>query len=139
MERWEKIEGFNYQISDQGRIRNKSNEILTPFTIKGGIKAVFLFNGTYHLRTVSNLVATAFVENPNSYKFVRHKDKNRSNLVYTNLEWTKPQGRRKLTEQEAHHIKNSKLSYKHLQEIYGVSKSTVQKIKSGSIWRKETA
>ena len=134
MERWSKIDGFTYDISDFGRIRNKSNEILTPFTIKGGTKAVFLFNGKYHLRVVATLVAKAFVPNPDSYRFIKHKDGDKANLAYYNLEWTKPEGNRKLTETEARHIKESKLNYKHLQEIYGVSKSTIQKIRQGVVW-----
>lgn len=33
------------------------------------------------------IVAKVFVENPSNYMYVRHKDGNKSNLHYTNLEW----------------------------------------------------
>jgi hypothetical protein len=135
MERWKKIEGFLYEVSDQGRIRNRAHEILSPFKIRGGFRAVFLFNGHYHLRTVHGLVANAFIDNPGKKRFVKHKDKNPDHNMAYNLEWSKGGGIKKLTEIEADHIRDSKLSYKLLQEIYGVSKSTVQKIKQGAIWK----
>jgi hypothetical protein len=37
---------------------------------------------------IHQLVATAFIKNPKKYKVVHHKDSNRSNNHYSNLEWT---------------------------------------------------
>ena len=37
--------------------------------------------------TVHRLVAKVFVPNPNNFEFVNHIDENKSNNIYTNLEW----------------------------------------------------
>lgn len=37
--------------------------------------------------SIHRLVATAFVENPNGYPMVNHKDENRRNNLASNLEW----------------------------------------------------
>ena len=139
MENWKKISKFDYEVSDMGRVRNRVGEVMHPFRLKTGIRAVFLRkHQKYHLKTVAVLVAEAFIPNPENKRFVTYIDKNRDNLRVSNLKWTRAEGRRKLTEQEAEHIRTSKLSYKHLQEIYCVSKSTIQKIRQGTIWKKET-
>lgn len=139
MENWKQIKGFDYEVSDLGRVRNRVGEVMSPFKIKNGTRAVFLYkNNKYHLKTVAQLVANAFIPNPDNKRFVTNIDKNRDNNRVTNLKWSQATGNRKLTEKEADHIRISKLSYKHLQEIYHVSISTIQKIRQGSIWKKET-
>jgi hypothetical protein len=37
---------------------------------------------------VNQLVASVYLENPNNYEIVHHKDSNRQNNHYSNLEWT---------------------------------------------------
>jgi hypothetical protein len=37
---------------------------------------------------VHRLVATIFLKNPNNYEVVHHKDNDRTNNYYDNLEWT---------------------------------------------------
>ena len=44
-------------------------------------------NGKHYKRQVHNLVATAFIENPNNYIEINHKDENPSNNCVDNLEW----------------------------------------------------
>ena len=139
MENWKQIKGFEYEVSDLGRVRNRVGEVMSPFKIKNGTRAVFLYkNHKYHLKTVAQLVANAFIPNQDNKRFVTNIDKNRDNNRVTDLKWSQAAGNRKITEKEADHIRTSKLSYKHLQEIYQVSISTIQKIRQGSTWKKET-
>lgn len=44
-------------------------------------------DGRFDYGTVAKITASAFVENPNGYSNVRHKDGDVNNNHYTNLEW----------------------------------------------------
>lgn len=95
IEEWKTIIGFeDYQVSSLGRVRSfKYNNIyyLNPM-IRGNkgqqYKCVKLFNGKdTKVFAVHRLVATAFINNPNNYPIVNHKDENKFNNKATNLEW----------------------------------------------------
>jgi len=96
-ERFRDIKGFpGYQISDQGRVKSnkqgKSIYLLATGgnTPHGKYARVTLFKeGKRHYKTIHRLVATAFVPNddPKNKIIINHIDENRSNNVYTNLEW----------------------------------------------------
>lgn len=43
--------------------------------------------GKYYHRLVHRLVAEAFIDNPNGFPIVNHKDENPSNNSSLNLEW----------------------------------------------------
>ena len=84
------IEGYpNYTIFKDGRILNtKKNRFLKPIVQANGYTHVELFNehGSKQF-TVHRLVASAFIENPNNYPVINHKDENHSNNHASNLEW----------------------------------------------------
>ena len=65
-ENWEQIDGFaNYEVSDHGRIRNKTtNKMLQPFNSGGRMSVTLYINGRGYGKRVHNLVANAFVPNP---------------------------------------------------------------------------
>lgn len=95
MELWKDIVGYEgvYQVSNMGRVRSLpvksatkyfSGKVLTTFTDNLGYKAVNLSRKTYK---VHRLVANAFIENPNGYPQVNHKDENKANNCVDNLEW----------------------------------------------------
>lgn len=92
---WKDIEGYNgrYQVSNLGRIKSLpgisktkrfKGEVLKTFTDGAGYSCV---NLSRKLFKVHRLVAIAFIENPNNYKCVNHKDENKSNNRVDNLEW----------------------------------------------------
>lgn len=103
MERWKDILGFEgrYQISDLGRV--KSLTVTYSFrngfrTYKGAIKKLTRDKDGYlmcqlwernrpHTRKVHRLVGEAFLEKEKGATDVNHKDGDKTNNAYTNLEW----------------------------------------------------
>ena len=95
-ELWKDIKDFEglYQISNLGNIKSlpkkhnlknghsyiQKEQILKPFkNNKGYLQIALVKNGKHYKRQVHNLVATAFIENPNNYIEINHKDENPSN------------------------------------------------------------
>lgn len=77
--KFEKMKNQNYYVSNFGRIKNK-NRILKPNIDN---------NGYYNInnKLIHIIVANNFIENPNNYKIVNHKDGNKLNNNINNLEW----------------------------------------------------
>ena len=64
------------------------NELLTG-SMPGGYDKVSLRMGSsIEWSSIHVLVATHFVDNPKGWKFISHKDGDRSNNRETNIEWT---------------------------------------------------
>lgn len=102
---WKKIEGFEdyYEVSNLGRVRRigdycnqnaswelKEYKILKPRIHNNGyLRVMFSVNGKHYDKYIHRLVAKAFCKNMNikKYKEVNHKDGNKKNNIYTNLEW----------------------------------------------------
>lgn len=90
MEIWKTITDYpNYQVSNYGNIKNiRFNRILKCTITPYGYKVCSLGkNKFYKSYFVHRLVASAFVDNPNNYPCVNHKDENKLNNNSNNLEW----------------------------------------------------
>lgn len=86
MEVWKPIEGYEgCEVSNLGNVRNKNGKLFKQFLNSKGYYRVSL--GTQRLQLVHRLVAKAFVDNPNDYPIVNHKDEDKTNNCADNLEW----------------------------------------------------
>lgn len=94
MEIWKDIAGYGgrYQVSSWGRVRSiQGNKvtILKPYrNDKGYLKVSLHKDSKNNKHRVNRLVALAFVDNPYNLPQVNHKDGNKENNSFTNLEWT---------------------------------------------------
>ena len=101
---WKDIKGYEglYQGSNWGRAKSldryvkgkghslqfKKGRILKPMKDNNGYLFVRLSkDGKHTTFNIHRLVAEHFLDNPNNYKEVNHKDENKTNNVVTNLEW----------------------------------------------------
>lgn len=93
---WKDINGYNglYQISNFGKVKSlnyrksKKEKELTPKINNDGYLWVQLFGKPgKNCFLIHRLVASAFIENPNNYPVINHKDENKTNNAVTNLEW----------------------------------------------------
>ena len=97
---WKPIVGYDdfseyYEVSNLGRVRSlpryHSTEVYYLNPTKNGRDgrlSVMLSNrGKYKRVAIHRLVGLAFVDNPNGYKELNHKDENPLNNRADNLEW----------------------------------------------------
>lgn len=103
---WKDIHGYDgyYQVSNYGKIKSlfrkvphKSNglqtykvKILRPHKTSNGYYMIDLYDNRNNRKkySIHRLVCLSFVNNPNiNYKYINHKDGNKLNNNYLNLEW----------------------------------------------------
>lgn len=98
---WKDISGYEgmYQISNLGKVRSVDRVVHGRNDyFQKGIELKIFSNWNYDFVVVSRngkskrlylhrLVAEHFVENPNNYNVVNHKDENKRNNKADNLEW----------------------------------------------------
>jgi hypothetical protein len=94
MEEWKDVKGWEgiYQVSNYGRLksfkRNPMGHILSNKNKTGEYLSVILvIEGRMQSTRMHRLVAEAFVPNPHGRPEVNHKDRNKQNNHWFNLEW----------------------------------------------------
>lgn len=90
METWKDITNSSYSISNYGRVRNdKTNFIINGYINNHGYKFVRIrIDGELRNICIHRLVAEHFVEKKDkTFNVVNHIDENKTNNIYTNLEW----------------------------------------------------
>jgi hypothetical protein len=89
-EMWESIKDYpDYQVSNSGKVYSlKNNMELKGQVERSGYRLVKLFiNGKAKSWMIHRLVANAFMDNWNNKSQVNHKDGNKQNNYFLNLEW----------------------------------------------------
>ncbi len=79
----------NYAVTKDGRVWSyKRHMFLKDQVNPRGYKQVGLYkSGKRSMVAVHRIVAKAFLPNQNSLKFINHKDSNKQNNNFNNLEW----------------------------------------------------
>ena len=88
--KWKQIPQYpNYDCSNTGLIRNRTSGRISVGTItnRGYIAVSISINGIKQTIQPHRFVASLFVKNPENKPFVNHKDGNKTNNHFTNLEW----------------------------------------------------
>ena len=103
-EQWKDVSGYEglYQVSNLGNVKALEREVLGKdgkiyhykerilksfYNDTGYLHVALHKNGKRKTCKVHRLVAQAFIPNPNNLPIINHRDENKSNNLYTNLEW----------------------------------------------------
>jgi len=171
MEEWKDVRGYEgiYKVSSHGRVKSlqrvgyggriiderimKLNPDSDGYLILGLHK-----NGKTETKKVHRLVAESFVENPNGFKEVNHKDENKTNNCVENLEWCTTKynltyghrldcargernSKHKLTKEQVEEIRrvyikgDPKFGQSALGRKYGVDHIAIGMIVNGKTWK----
>ena len=85
---WKDIPNSNYQISNKGRMCNCSRISKPVINSSGYLRICFRkHGGRLQTESIHRLVALNFVPNPLKLPQINHKDENKLNNFYDNLEW----------------------------------------------------
>lgn len=154
-----KLTNFSgYEICDNGniislpKINRKYPKILKATKNGSGYMIIELKgdDGKSYIKSVHKLVAEGFIENPNGYNIINHKDGDKTNNNVNNLEWctqkhnvnhaykelNKP-NHRKLTNEQAEEIINKNkngLSSRTLSKEYNLDHKSVLNIINGKTY-----
>lgn len=87
---WKDIEGYEglYQINNFGSVKSLIRNIILKTNQFSEYDFVVLYkNGKGKIKKIHRLVAENFIDNPRNLECVNHKDENKRNNNYKNLEW----------------------------------------------------
>lgn len=88
---WKPIPGYDYEVSNLGRVKNSRGKLLKGNVTKlGYVKVGLWISQKAKTVMVHRLVAEAFIENPENKPFVNHKNLNKTHNTVWNLEWVTP-------------------------------------------------
>jgi hypothetical protein len=120
--KWRKVPNSNYQVSQDGQVRNYlTNRLMkSKICMNGYEKIVVRINGKPKTTGVHRLVAAAFIPNPLKKPECHHMDGNKLNNHYTNLQWCDAHDNRYYSRKV---LKHSKVfSFKKIEILYNENK-----------------
>lgn len=153
-----KLLNDHYLIFKTGDIFTLKGHKLIGYITKKGYQTIII---DYKTVFAHRIIAMAFIDNPNNYPFINHKDGNKLNNNIENLEWcTSSQNvqhsydtglhvpavgedwhRHKLTEEQVKYIKTHCVKYDKnfsataLGKLFNVSDTTIRSIVNGKNWK----
>ena len=146
MEECKVISGFeNYEVSNQGYVRNKKTGLILKTQLTNGYHCVYLRNLDKKQKLkIHRLVALHFIQQLSGKTHVNHVDGNKENNTQYNLEWVTPkenskhaiinglQGSRTKVSKETKNkaiseYKNTNISQVKLSDKYGVTLRTIER------------
>lgn len=87
METWRKIENYDYEVSDLGRVRNRRGDIIKPIKTRNGYYALGLWHKCKVKRMLVHcLVFQAFIGQIPENKTIDHIDADKGNNSLKNLQ-----------------------------------------------------
>jgi hypothetical protein len=152
---WKDIEGYDgdYQVSNFGNVKSFKNNkhslgmksiILKTSVCRGGYLFVTLCkNGLRFSRSVSGLVARAFISNAIKLETINHKNEIKTDNRAENLEWMIRKNNVRYSAKlnpkivlEIRDIKlrNPEITYISIAKQYGVTDGTIRQIYHRKIW-----
>lgn len=145
MEIWKDIKDYEglYQVSNLGRVKRVESSIIRNDGVIVNIKSKIMKvtnseygqlslskNGKNKTHYVSNLVATAFIDNPDNCKYVHNINEDNTDNRVDNLFWSesKKDYRKKLCERYIGYIKENpeNLSVAELASMFRVNERTIK-------------
>ena len=127
-EYWKKIQGYDYYISTEGRVKNKDGKFLVGSKDTNGYIQSNLTKDKIRTKfRLHRLVAETFIPNFNNLPQVNHKNQNKLDNRMSNLEWVSnlenSQSKNRTTNKGSitSYISNNKIYYKAKINIYGRS------------------
>ncbi len=87
---WKDVKGYEglYKVSNFGNVKTIKNNKILKINTTGEYGYVALYRDRKKtIKKIHRLVAENFIENPNNYPCVNHKDENKWNNKVDNLEW----------------------------------------------------
>jgi len=159
-----------YEASSEGRVRSIDKQVLFNGTpgirkgivmkltknAKGYLTVVICDKGQRATKSVHQVIAGAFLENPDGLPHINHKDGNKLNNAVTNLEWVSASanqqhaydtglkgkgaahGRAKLVEADVYSIKQRQAAGEldgTICKDYSVTEATLRNIRIGANWK----
>lgn len=145
-----KLKNFEneYSVSACGKIfsyKGVKKELIGKIAKSGYREVILTRNRKKHYLLVHRLVAETFIENPDNLRTVNHKDGNKLNNHFENLEWNSDSQnlkharnsgllKTKITKEIADMIRKEKGSHRSIASKYGIGKTQVGYIKAGKRW-----
>ena len=142
---WKNVVGYEglYEVSNLGRVKRVESSIIRNDGVKVNIKSKIMKltnseysqlslskNGKNKTHNVANLVATAFIENPDNLRYVHNINEDETDNRVENLFWSesKKDYRKKLCERYVNYIKENVegLSISELASMFRVNERTIK-------------
>jgi len=154
MEEWRDFDN-RYEVSSNGNVRNKHTNLILKLSLTGsGYLSLMLYRKSVN---VHRIIAKIFIENPNNYAVVNHKNGIKTDNSIENLEWvtssenqthsykTGLKVSKKGTEHGLSVLKEASvieikelikagISQKEIAKLFNVSKSAISHISRGATW-----